>query len=552
MEKIASDIFSLWREEGSRLIQENFQIFRTLVAETQKLAAKGHYEAAAMNACLAAYHAQHRHCGLFVSPELEQILIAIGQKAIQNSFPSPSRPGSPPIPKNILHIATNISGYSGIPRFVRRWIQQDKQRSHSLVLTKQASYEIPKILRDAVNNSHGKIYQLDENNGGFVDRAKQLVKIAAHADVVFLHTWEQDVVPMIAFANPAQSPPIIRVNHGDHCFWLGAGISDVVANLRESGMGLARERRGIEVERNLLLPTILEPADRKVSRIEGKRQLGLPETSILLLSIARAPKYKTIDGVSFADVHISLLQQYKQAMLIVIGPGDTEDWSPAIEQVEGRIRVLGQTEDTALFYQAADIYVDSFPFVSITSLLEAGSYGVPLVSRYPFYDGCEILGSDMPGLTGNLIRVRNLEDYIAALSHLVENEEYRLSLGEGTKRKIEETHWGMNWQAILENVYTRAVTLPQVSRNFPSTDRMFLSDPDVFLPAIHSGNFDPGWVNSFYSGAMPFQQKLQIAIQRIKQSGVRGQINLLLPGFLVPYYLRLRSFLRRHKLLNQK
>ncbi|MFH7024937.1 MAG: glycosyltransferase [Heteroscytonema crispum UTEX LB 1556] len=545
IEKTPNDTLSLWLEEGSRLIPENFDVFRTLVAQAKDLAQRGKYDAAAVYAEMAAFHAQWKHPGLFVSPELEHILHIIGHKGISKSLYSSKTITSDGKIKNILHVASNISILGGIPRFIWRLIQQDGERSHSLALTKQAPDEVPQIFRDAVNNSNGKIHVLNESIGGLVSRAKRLRKIAATADVVLLHTWDHDAIPCIAFADKEQSPPIIFVNHSDHGFWLGVNISNVVANLRSSGMHLSQERRSIETKRNALLPTILNPIYRKLSRTEAKQQLGIDESSVILVSIARSPKYKTIDGVSFADAHVPLLKQYNQAILIVIGPGDSEDWSAAIQQTQGRIKVLGETENTSVFYQAADIYVDSFPWTSITSLLEAGSYGVPLVSRYPYSsNACGILGADMPGLTGNLIRVQKLEEYTQILSRLIIEEEFRLSLGEATRRKIAQTHWGNNWQRSLNDVYVLATTLPRVTLTPDVKDKMFLGEPDVFLPVVIGKDFDfDGMIQSRLT-IMPFSERLRHWLRLVKKYGVHRRIGLLFPEwFHLRYYSRLRSFL---------
>lgn len=547
MEKLANNTLSLWREENSLLIPQNFEVFRNLVAEARDFADRGNYNAAAVYAEIAAFHAQFKHCGLFNSPELENILLKIGHQITQTTLAPTPEPSLSKRPKNILHVSTNISSpFGGIPRFIRRWIQQDTQRSHSLALTKQAPNEVPQILRDLVSNSHGKIFLLNETIGGFISRAKRLRKIAATADIVVLHIWEHDVIPIIAFANKELSPPIIYVNHGDHCFWLGAAVSDVVANLRESGMRLSQKRRGIEAERNMLLPTILEPSHRQLSRAQAKQQLGIDENSTLLLSIARAPKYRKTDGISFADAHVPLLKKHDRAILVVIGPGGSEDWSTAIQQTQGRIIALGHTEDTAVYYQAADIYVDSYPFVSITSLLEAGSYGVPLVSRYPYSsDACEILGADMPGLTGNLIRVHDLEEYTTVLSRLVADEELRLSLGEATRRRIVEVHMGSNWQHNLEEVYTRAATLPRVKVTSSAMDQMFITEPDVFWIRDHSWNCELDDMIQPRLPIMPFEQRLYHWMRLAKKHGWQNQISLLLPEwFRLRYYLPLRSVLK--------
>ena len=556
MKTIAEDTLSLWRKEGYSLVKQNYAEFRSLVVQAQDFAERGQYNLASVYAEIAASYAQAKHCGLFRSPELDQVLLMIGSKTQSKSASSNQNSLPAGRIKNVLHVATDVTALGGNPRLIRRWIQQDQGRSHSLVLTRQTLYQVPAPIKDTVDQSQGKVYMLNETIGGIVAKAKQLRKYAASADIVLLHTWERDVIPTIAFADKEHLPPVVYVNHGDHCFWMGAAVSDIVANLRESGMHLSQARRGIEPERNMLLPTILEPIQRVVHQTEAKRQIGIPEDSILLLSVARALKYRTIDGVSFADAHVSLLTKYDQAILIVIGPGDgSEDWSAAIQQTQGRIRVYGQTEDTALFYQAADIYVDSFPFVSNTSLLEAGSYSVPLVSRHPYdSDACEILGADMPGLTGNLIRSRNLEEYTEILSRLIEDEEFRLMQGRAVREKIAETHWGINWQHALEKVYSCALTLPRlnVSSVYSATDatvsidQISLDEPDVFLPLIYGwrNDFDFALVSQPYLGIMPLMQRLYFWNRLVKKHGLQNRITLLLPEWLYSRYWNLKSSLK--------
>jgi glycosyltransferase involved in cell wall biosynthesis len=541
MQKTATDAPGFLKEKGRQLIQRNNKEFRSLLSQAKKLAEFGKYEAAAVYGQMAASFAQSNHCGFFVSDELEKLLLEIGQKVIAPNLSPRNTTSLLGKPRNILHVSSIAPELGGIPRLLRRWIQQDSARSHSVALTKHAPVQVPQVLEDTVAQRQGKIYLLNQKPGGLLDRAKRLRECARSADVVVLHTWEHDVVPIIAFANREQSPPVIFTNHGDHWYWVGVGVSDVVANLRESGMKLSEDRRGIEPERNMLLPTILDPVQRSLSRPEAKRQLGIDENSVLILSIARSVKYKTADGTTFGDSHVALLKQYPQAVLIVIGPGDHEDWSSAIEQTQGRIRVLGETPETDVYYQAADIYVDSFPFISITSILEAGSYGVPSISRYPYTsEACGILGADMPGLTGNMMRVPDLESYTEALSHLIENESYRLALGERTRQKIEAMHWGNHWQGFLEEMYTRAMELPRFQLPLNLEDEMFLGEPDVFLPLIHKTNLTQ--VLQWHMSLLPSRERLHLWLSLTRKNGLRATpSNLLMPEWLRSRYHLLRS-----------
>ena len=540
--KLTENILNLWREEGRNLIPQNFAMFDVLLSEAKKLAQGGQYDSAAVYGQIAANYAQLNHCGFFTSPELENLLLSIGKKSISSNYSQRNNLVGK-TSKKILHVSTNISGIGGISRLMGRWIEQDQERSHSVALTRQVAKNIPQSIKDSVKQNGGKIYLLNEQLGGIISRAKRLRKCAADADLVVLHTWEHDVIPTIAFANREQFPPIIYVNNGDHWFWVGVSICDILANLRESGRDLSQQRRGVETQRNLVLPTILEPVSRKLSRQEAKQELNLAPNSLLLLSIARSVKYKTIGDVNFAQAHVPLLNKYQNAILIIIGAGDSgEDWSDAIALTQGRIRVLGETKDTAKFYQAADIYVDSFPFVSITSLLEAGSYSVPLVSRYPYdSDDCGVLGSDMPGLADNLIRVKDLEEYTQVLAKLVEDEELRLSLGEATRSKIAANHWGENWQRILESVYHQAVTVSRQTTISDGGAEMSLGEPDVFLPSVNG--IQVCTVIHWHLSLMPWRQRWLLWYSLVKKYGYQNNpLNSLLPEKVRFYYYSWRSF----------
>ena len=536
---------NVWKEEGKSLIAQNFSMFDSLLFKAKDLVKHGQYDAAAVYGQMAANYAQINHCGFFVNGELEKLLLTIGKKAIPNNYHKRNI-SDLKSPNKILHVSTNIGSIGGISRLMGRWLEQDAERSHSVALTRQVAENVPQNIKDAVLNSKGKIYLLNEQVGGIITRAKRLRECAADADLVVLHTWEHDVIPTIAFANREQSPPIIHVNNGDHWFWVGASICDVLANLRESGRVLSQQRRGIESQRNLVLPTILEPISREISRAEAKRQLGLEPNSILLLSIARSVKYKTVGDINFAQAHLPLLDRYKNAILIVIGAGNSnEDWSDAIAQSQGRIRVLGETKDTATFYQAADIYVDSFPFVSITSLLEAGSYGVPLVSRYPYdSDKCGVLGSDMPGLADNLIRAKNIEEYTQALAKLVEDEKFRLSLGEATRSKIAANHWGESWQCLLERVYDRAMTVTKQTETPDEVAEMSLGEPDVFLPSVNHTEIYT--VIHWHLSLMPLKQRWSLWFSLVRKYGYqKNPLNFLLSEKAKFYYYSWRSFISR-------
>lgn len=537
MQQVSYDTLNSWHEEGHKLILQNAKIFHDLVAQAQRFVRENQYDMAVVYCSMAASYASGRTCGLFVSLKLEKVLLEVGQKTIHGNYRY-NRPTSQNNPQKILHVATHMKSIGGHSRMLWRWIQQDSQRSHSLVLTRQSPDKVPQPLENAISQSKGELHILNEGFNSFISWAKRLRELSTSADLVVLHTHNYDVIPILAFASREGTPPIVFLDHADHLFWLGASIGDVVVSLRESGSYLAQRRRHVEASRNVMLPVILEPIQRKLSRSEAKQQLGIPEDQVLLVSIARALKYRSINGMTFADAHVPTLRQYENAILIVVGPGEQQDWLPAIQQTQGRIRVLAETEHTSVFYQAADIYVDSFPFVSNTSLLEAGSYGVPLVTRYPYSsEACGILGADMLGLTGNLIRVQNLEEYTQVLSHLIKDANYRRSVGEATQHKIVEVHQAKGWQDFLEQVYRQACSISKSTFPAEAKDEIHLGEPDVFLPRIHDIEMTTDQLIEWHLPLMPLVRRFSYWSKLVQKYNLRAiPINLLLPEWFRSRY----------------
>jgi hypothetical protein len=148
-------------------------------------------------------------------------------------------------------------------------------------------------------------------------------------------------------------------------------------------MRLSQERRGIEEKRNEILPIVLSPTLRTLSRTEAKRELGFAEDSIIVLSIARAVKYKNSHGISFADAHVPFLKQHNMATLIVIGPGDSEDWSSAIAQTVLETTSSPDFPVNALAFPALTIKARATPLSIFFLHQVTGAAGIELCVKTP-------------------------------------------------------------------------------------------------------------------------------------------------------------------------
>ncbi|WP_195759960.1 glycosyltransferase [Paracoccus sp. S-4012] len=477
-----------WRIAGRELVARHSGELDGLIDTVERLVATGDFAHAAAAAQVAANHAVMWHSGRFASHRLEAAIRRLGHSALPGIGTRRPRMRQS-TGMNVLHVASRVAGIGGGSRMIWRWIGRDRANRHSLALTRQID-AVPARLRDAVAESGGRIARINFSLGGLLGWARRLQAALAEADIVVLHADNFDIVPVLALAGMERRPPVLLLNHSDHVLWLGAGFADLVVNTRRSGLELCVARRGIPRERNALMPLCLEPMPRTLSRVEAKRILGLPEDSVVLLTIARAVKYRALGGASFADTLVPVLRDDPRVHLVAVGPGGAVDWSAAMAAVPGRIHLHPERPDTATFFQAADIYIDSFPFPSITSLFEAGLFGLPLVSFYPFGPGCEVMGADSPGIDGVLVRCESASAYRAELNRLLAAPSRRVAVGERTRANIEATNIGEGWLRALEAVYDRALALPPRAPG-AGCDTPRLTDLDAFLPFVF-GHLDHG------------------------------------------------------------
>ena len=119
-----------------------------------------------------------------------------------------------------------------------------------------------------------------------------------------------------------------------------------------------------------------------------------------------------------------MLEKCPQAQLIVVGSGEPDDWKAAKARVGGRITGLSEVPDPKRYFEAADIYVDSYPFVSSTSMMEAAGYGLPAVTIFTLPDAARIFGINHVGLVGTSLVARSADAYDTMLERLVVDEAF--------------------------------------------------------------------------------------------------------------------------------
>jgi hypothetical protein len=420
-------------------IFENNEIYKAFAEKAQCSLARGLANNAAVYVQMAASVAWRQHIGKYPLGELENILLQVAPKDYQ---PSKSAP-------RILHVMTRARDVGGHTRLVTALIDNVTEFGHNIVLTRQPVATVP----DFLVQSGATVHSLAK--GDLLQRSQKLRIMAQAFNFVFVHTHPDDATAALAFMRPEGLPPIVFVNHADHVPWLGACSSSVFANIRGAGIELSITRRRIPKELCSILPIPLEAASKTSpkERALAKQQLGLSGT--VILSAAKAYKYTALsEQPNFVTVHQTLADTVS---VLVIGPTSQGIWAQAETQSQGRVRALGEKPKHAMenYYKAADIYVDSFPVGSITSLIDAALRGIPVLSLDPSCGQAAVLKANGPGLVRNFEYCK-VTDYKEALQNLIDNSEARVAKGEQDRQSILAQHRGDFWKEQFHTLLTKA------------------------------------------------------------------------------------------------
>lgn len=470
-------VLETWRRDGPGLVADHNRTYRSLLAEVGPLIDAQRFRDAAAAASVAANHAVLWHSGRFVCPEIEGLIARLGAAAL----PYRGADAQTAFSGSVLHVATEFYAVGGHSRMATHWINEDRAHRHSLVITRQHE-PVPPGLSAAIAKSGGTLTLLNRAPGDLLDWARRLQPLLAAAELVVLHVHSMDVIPFLALAGMENRPPVIIVNHADHLFWIGVDQVDLVLSSRMSGDRLTKDRRDIPDERRAVIPLCLEIPTRSISRAEARNRLGIKDDEIVILSVARALKFKRVGHEEFPDALVPLLQANPKVRMIAVGPGGHVDWSRAEAAVPGQVTAVAATTTTEPYFAAADIYLDSFPFVSITSMLEAGLRQLPLVTRHPFGPDCTVMGSDSPGIEDEILRSETAEGVAALLQRLIDNPDERQRRGATTAEAIARLHMGDSWRSQLAEVYRRARAAHAATPHALARGDQPQSDLDVFVP----------------------------------------------------------------------
>jgi hypothetical protein len=466
--------------EARDFISLNYQIYNYLL-ETRILR-KGsdkHRERFFARISDLALFAWGNHPGFFSDGRIENLLQAKAPEIsleeadpeVLRTFETHHTSGENP---GMLLVASYLSEFGGHGKVVEKIIEGYKDHSIYLAVTHQRE-KLPASFENFERNGDLRIVRLADC-GSITAKAATLRRIASELDVVVLFTHPNDPIPVLALGC-GDLPPVVFDNHAHFFFSLGASVSDLVVSHAEYMCERSKERRF--ARETFLLPIrysrYAHLLGKPVDKVAAKAGLGLrPEESCLVSIVLGSTVFASSGGDNFFETADEIVKRHPKVHLFLIGIDDEHEYSKRYLSLEtGRIHCLGIVPDPLQYYQAADIYLDAFPYPSMGALVESITYGeaCPLLfygSHRGLLNSGNIFASEVD------LNTVDSADYFARLEELLDSEEKRRAIVEILKAEQLEVEESL--PAHLDALRRMAGTLQHVPRRLPDATPQFTDD----------------------------------------------------------------------------
>jgi hypothetical protein len=387
------------------------------------------------------------HAGTFVLPQAERLLLehpALEDPVAQSSDWMKAVEG------RTLHVLTEAYAIGGHTPLVKRWIDLLDDEPHAVVLVRQGQPVEPSWVVPMGRH----VPLIDLHRAGLSRRARvaHLRNLFHVARRVILHIHPDDACS-VAAAYRSPHAEIHFLNHADHVAWLGAGLPVVLLNLRHRGTRLAEARRGIAAAACGMVPVpITRPAD--MDRREARQSFGIGDQECLVLTIASGYKFNPVGSRSLFEPLDRLLRRWDVKLMAVGVDARHPVFGPLAERHPGQVLCMGTVPSPTQHRAAADIYLDSYPFCSITSMLESAALGTPVVAYQPDPEELEILYSECPWLPADRHPARDVGHLVELLDALIDDRSLREEFAVRTIGGMEQ-HSPRAWRAAVQRHLAR-------------------------------------------------------------------------------------------------
>ncbi len=427
-------------DETLEIIRLNKLYFDKCLNTAEKLMDIKQYDLAAKYFDLLAKFSWGNLTGYYTSWKFEGLLNKLGK----------SLPDNESFEKNndsrgfrILHVASDIPDTGGHTRLIMNWIKNDKENIHNVIVTRQESNKVPEVIIKEFGLD-SSIFHLLEPENTFLQKAAELRKRSYKYDMVIMHVHPEDIIPVIAYSCK-NIPPVAMMNVGDHQAWVGASVCDLLIQFRDFLIPVDKERRGILNQYYLPLPITSTESTNNEKYTAARKELGIEDDEIILLSTGIEYKYKPFGEYNFFESISKVLDKNKKSKLYIAGI--SSDSELAKQHKHNQIIYLGTVTDLFRYEDACDISVEGFPWGGATAILQCALKGKPIHLIYKPTLAHEFIPKSI------FYYPENENDWENELNKLITDPAYRTMI-DSEQHAYLQTHYNpANWSNNVKVLY---------------------------------------------------------------------------------------------------
>lgn len=398
----------------------------------------------------AANYGWNNFTGYYTAYRFESVLGKIADLSIQKSVQKTQVKSR----SKKLHVVSQIYKTGGHTRLLFNWIERDAMSDHYILATNQDHEEVKEVTDFyKITSRLSKVFTL---TGDHIEKAQQLLNTVLEEDFsqIILHIHPDDLIPVLAFSNKHLRTPVLFLNHADHTFWLGASVTDMVIQIRDSNIQLDSSRRQISLNRQALLPIPVKPLNITQKNNEDK---------ITLLTIGTSFKYRPNSEYNFFKEIRKVVERHSSVRFFIVGvEKDNPDY---LSFAHSSITCTGPVTDLETYLEKADIYVEGYPFPSFTALLEASLCRIPFLLHYNPTNSLKLFEDDREH---GVMYPTNTAEWHTMIDRLIVDQQYRIRIADEQFKWINLLYSEDAWDQFLAEIDNRAKKLIHKIHSKPS------------------------------------------------------------------------------------
>ncbi len=336
----------------------------------------------------------------------------------------------------IAYIATELYDVGGHTKCIETLTESlVNDYDQCLFLTKKvSSYKNAPVIIDKIEKNI-KVCGIDKNWLFFEKQVQELYDqiISFGAKTLFVYIHPDDVLgtAILSLIKKTTDIKIIFFNHASHYPNLGMTFADLILEGMPTTLKVTNERRHLHNAKIIGLQSKAKDETVYCSKeeiSEIRKNIGITNDELMTVSGGSSYKFFDEDSSEYFEMIKELFfskDNLKHVILTNLKKNQKEivDKIFANTELRDRLIILPLSPDFEKFFQAADLYIDSFPVSSALTQIDLMRLKVPTVvkinTKTPEFSFHEYMPPKYPYM------FEKTEEFLSSIIYLLENKEKR-------------------------------------------------------------------------------------------------------------------------------